>query len=236
MESELQIPVGLKSMSTWAELFLKCQISIKRCDDLECSVQTVLYHSHWIQTTFNFHRLFFLCFVLFSLFLCFYCGTSLLVRCQILSQINTWFLLALRNTSFFWGPKHSTDAFLQSFYGVRSFCAAILTLHFLLGYFICNFLWEQLCLSEMQVPILGDLKENTHPFSPLSVITNMFYFSVQVVFIPKNPDIFEQFVQGFRTGVHNALRIGCKPDVSNDFRIVRMQHNLCFSSHYHFVK
>lgn len=109
-------------------------------------------------------------------------------------------------------------------------------LHILLSYFICKFLWEKFCLSEMQVPNLGGLKENTHPFSPLSVITNMFYFSVQVVFIPKNPDTFEQFVQGFRTGVHNALRIGCKLDVSNDFRIVRVQYNLCFSSHYHFVK
>lgn len=67
-------------------------------------------------------------------------------------------------------------------------------LHILLSYFICKFLWEKFCLSEMQVPNLGGLKENTHPFSPLSVITNMFYFSVQVVFIPKNPDTFEQFV------------------------------------------
>lgn len=168
---------------------------------------------------FKHHSIFFLCFVLFSLFLCFYCGTCLLVRPQILAQINTCFLSAVRNTSF------STDAFLQFFHGVRSFYAVNtnLMLHFLLSYFICSFYGNSIVYQRWKFQILGDVKENTHPFALLSAITVMFYFSVQVVFIPKNPD----------TCLNNLFRaLGleftthCKLDVSNEFKIVRTQHNL----------
>lgn len=120
------------------------------CTDRIYSITDIEFKQHSIFTGF-----FFLCFVLFSLFLCFYRGTSLLVRPQIWSHINPCFLSAVRNKLLsLEGTKRPTGAFLQSFHGVRSFYAAntILMLHFLLSYFMYNFLWEKHCLSERQVP------------------------------------------------------------------------------------
>lgn len=63
---------------------------------------------------------------------------------------HLFFASCQKHIFFLEGTKHPISAFLQSFH--RVFFASILMLHFLLSYFICIFLWEKHCLSEMQVP------------------------------------------------------------------------------------